>query len=60
LLNNLKQNNMKKFRVFYWRETGNNCIDCEQDIMAYNFDESFTKFREEKRLVKIRAIEQIF
>jgi hypothetical protein len=51
---------MKTFRVFYWRETGNDCIDFEQDIMAYNFDEAFTKFREEKRLVKIRAIEQIF
>jgi hypothetical protein len=51
---------MKKFRVFYWKETGNDCIDCEQDIMAYNFDEAFTKFREEKRLVKIRAIEHIF
>lgn len=50
---------MKKFRVFYWRETGDDCIDCEMDIEAFNFDEAYKKFREQKRLVKIREIREI-
>lgn len=51
---------MKKFRVFYWLETGNDCIDCEMDIEAFNFDEAYTKFRELKRLAKIEQIKQIY
>lgn len=50
---------MKKFRVYYWRETGDDCIDCEIDIFAFNFDEAYLAFRNEKKLVKIREIKEV-
>lgn len=50
---------MKKFRVFYWRETGDDCIDCEIDIEAVSFDAAYQKFRVMSRLTKIREITEI-
>lgn len=50
---------MKKYRVYYWRETGNDCIDCEIDILAFNFDECYKAFRESYKLVKIREIKEL-
>ena len=50
---------MKKFRVYYWRETGDDCIDCEKEIFAFSFDECYKSFRESYKLVKIREIREI-
>ena len=50
---------MKKFRVFYWRETGDDCIDCEIDIEAVSFDAAYQKFRITSPLTKIREITEI-
>lgn len=50
---------MKKYRVYYWRETGDDCIDCEIDLQAFNFDNAYKAFREEYKLVKIREIKEI-
>jgi hypothetical protein len=47
---------MKKFKVFYWRETGDDCIDCEKEIEAASFDEAFERFRHNNPFVKIREI----
>ena len=38
-LNNLKRNKMKKFKIYYWRETGDDCIDCDKEIMCFGNDE---------------------
>ena len=50
---------MKKFRVYYGRETGDDCIDCEVDLQAFNFDNAYKAFRESYKLVKIREIKEI-
>jgi hypothetical protein len=50
---------MKTFRVYYWRETGDDCIDCEMNIQAYSFDQAFEIFRGFYKLVKIRDIREI-
>jgi hypothetical protein len=50
---------MKKFRVYFWKETGDECIDREVEIVASNFDEAYKSFREAFRLVKIREIKEI-
>jgi hypothetical protein len=50
---------MKKFRVFYWKETGDDCIDCEIDLQAKSFDEAYKIFRDMYALVKIREITEI-
>ena len=55
----LKQINiMRTFLVSYWKETGDDCIDCELLIKANNFDDSYKIFRDMYRLVKIRSIEE--
>jgi len=48
---------MKTFRVYYWRETGDDCIDCEMNVQAYDFDEAYKIFRSIYKLVKIRSLE---
>ena len=50
---------MKKFRVYYWIETGDDCIDCEIDLMASSFDEAFARFRHNNPFKKIREIKEI-
>jgi hypothetical protein len=50
---------MQKYRVYYWRETGDDCIDCELDILAFSFDECYKAFKEKYRSVKIREITQL-
>ncbi len=50
---------MRKYRVYYWRETGDDCIDCEVDLMASSFDNAYKVFREAYRSVKIREITQL-
>jgi hypothetical protein len=49
---------MRTFLVSYWKETGNDCIDCELLIKANNFDDSYKIFRDMYRSVKIRSIEE--
>ena len=55
-LNNLKRNKMKKFKIYYWRERNDDCIDCEKIIEAASFDEAFARFRHNNPFVKIREI----
>lgn len=50
---------MKKYRVYYWRETGDDCIDCEKIIEAYSFDVALKRFRADNPFVKIREIREI-
>jgi hypothetical protein len=50
---------MNKYRVYFWKETGDDCIDREVEIYASNFDEAYKAFREAFRLVKIREIKEI-
>jgi hypothetical protein len=50
---------MRKYRVYYWRETGDDCIDCEIDLMASSFDNAYKVFREAYRSVKIREITEL-
>lgn len=50
---------MKKFKIYYWRETGDDCIDCEKEIEAASFDEAFERFRHNNPFVKIREIKEI-
>ncbi len=50
---------MKKYRIYFWKETGDECIDREVEMMASNFDECYKAFREAFRLVKIRDIREI-
>lgn len=50
---------MKKFRIYYWRETGDDCIDCEKEMLADSFDECYKAFRDNHRLVKIREIKEL-
>jgi len=50
---------MKKYRVYYWKYKNDDCIDCEKEIFAFNFDECFNAFRENNPFVKIREIKEI-
>jgi hypothetical protein len=51
---------MKKYRVYYWVEKNDEAVDCETEILAYNFDEAYTKFREQYRLAKIESIKWMY
>jgi hypothetical protein len=50
---------MKKFRVYYWKHTNDDCIDCEKIIEAASFDEAFAIFKLFNPFVKIREIKEI-
>jgi hypothetical protein len=50
---------MQKYRVYFWRETGDDCIDCEIELVASNFDNAYKAFREAYKLVKIRDIREL-
>ncbi len=50
---------MKKFRIYYWKETGDDCIDCEKDVEDISFDKAYFNFREKNPFVKIREIREI-
>jgi hypothetical protein len=50
---------MQKYRVYFWRETGDDCIDCEIELVASNFDNAYKTFREAYKLVKIRDIREL-
>lgn len=50
---------MRKYLVFYWRETGDDKDWFEKIVEANSFDEALTKFRERNPLSKIDSIELI-
>jgi hypothetical protein len=50
----------KKFLACYWIEKNDEAVDCETIIEAYNFDEAYTKFREQYRLAKIESIKWMY
>jgi hypothetical protein len=47
---------MKKFKIYYWIERNDDCIDCEKIIEAYTFDVALKRFRADNPFVKIREI----
>jgi hypothetical protein len=50
---------MKKFMVYYWKYKNDDYQDFEKVIEGKNFDDAFTKFRENNPTVKIRCINEI-
>jgi hypothetical protein len=50
---------MKKYLVHYWREKNDEPTDFEVIIEAFNFDDAYTKFKDNNRLAKITLIKQI-
>lgn len=50
---------MKKYLVFYWRETGDDKDWFEKIVEANSFDEALVKFRERNPLSKVDSIELI-
>jgi len=50
---------MKKYLVFYWRETGDDKDWFEKEIQANSIDEALTEFRKRNPLSKIDSIELI-
>lgn len=47
---------MKKFIVYYWTEKNDDAVDFEKEIVAFDFDEAYSKFRNEYPSVKIWSI----
>jgi hypothetical protein len=50
---------MKKYLVHYWREKNDEPTDFEVIIEAFNFDDAYTKFKDNNRLAKITLIKQV-
>ena len=50
---------MRKYLVFYWKETGDDCDWFERIVEANSLDEAISKFRKLNPLVKIESIELI-
>lgn len=50
---------MRKYLVFYWKETGDDCDWFERIVEASSLDEAISKFRKLNPLVKIDSIELI-
>lgn len=50
---------MKKFRVYYWRETGDDCIDCEKIVEEKDIEMALLQFKRKNPFVKIREIREI-
>lgn len=50
------EKDMKKFIVYYWTEKNDDAVDFEKEIVAFDFDEAYSKFRNEYPNVKIWSI----
>lgn len=51
---------MRKYRVYYYREINDECVDCEIEIEARGFSEVFDVFSKQVRVYKrIYKIEEI-
>ncbi len=50
---------MKTFRVYYWKERNDECVDCEIDIEAKDLFELPFIFEKKVRLGKINRIEEL-
>jgi len=43
---------MKKFRVYYWKEINDECVDCEKDIEALDKEDALRIFKLQTRVYK--------
>lgn len=51
---------MRKYRVYYYKEINDECVDCEKEIESRCFVEVFDRFVEQVRVYKrIYKIEEI-
>ena len=48
---------MKKYLIFYWKETGDDCNWFERVVEANSIDDALTSFRATNPLVKVDSIE---
>ena len=47
---------MRKYLIFYWRETGDDCDWFKKVVEAPNIDLALALFRDRNRLVRIDSI----
>jgi hypothetical protein len=47
---------MRKYKIFYWVETGDDCDWFEKIIEAHTIDDALAKFRDKNRLQRVDSI----
>ena len=51
---------MRKYRVYYYTEKHDECVDCEKEIEASCFENIYSVFREQVKVFKrIYKVEEI-